>query len=128
MPWCYPRAFSIIQLKIKLDNSFEQGQNFAVVGLHSNSFKPHTPTKTSVIFLQKWNNEPEESRNDYPIFFATQKVTFKDNSGNYINALNDHGKLEKDSTGNTIFQSDLNEIADKFLEWGKSEGLNFINE
>jgi type I restriction enzyme M protein len=29
----------------------------AVVGLHGNSFKPHTGTKTSVIFIQKYNLE-----------------------------------------------------------------------
>jgi type I restriction enzyme M protein len=29
----------------------------AVVGLHVNTFKPHTGTKTSVLFLQKWNEE-----------------------------------------------------------------------
>jgi type I restriction enzyme M protein len=100
----------------------------AVVGLHSNSFKPHTPTKTSVVFLQKWDKEPESERLNYPIFFATQKLTFKDNSGNYINAIDEDGKLQKDSSGNTIFQSDLDEIASKFLEWGMSEGLSFLNE
>ena len=26
----------------------------AVVGLHGNVFKPHTGTKTSVLFVQKW--------------------------------------------------------------------------
>jgi len=29
----------------------------AVVGLHGNSFKPHTGTKTSVLFVQKYTNE-----------------------------------------------------------------------
>lgn len=100
----------------------------AVVGLHSNSFKPHTPTKTSVIFLQKWADESELERTNYPIFFATQKLTFKDNSGNYINALDKDGKLEKDATGNTVFQSDLDDIAEKFLEWGKAEKLSFLSE
>ena len=30
----------------------------AVVGLHGNTFKPHTGTKTSVVFLQTWNDDP----------------------------------------------------------------------
>ena len=30
----------------------------AVVGLHPNTFKPHTGTKTSVLFVQKWNDDP----------------------------------------------------------------------
>lgn len=29
----------------------------AVVGLHQNTFKPHTGTKTSVLFIQKYNDE-----------------------------------------------------------------------
>jgi type I restriction enzyme M protein len=30
----------------------------AVVGLDTNTFKPHTGTKTSLLFLQKWNDDP----------------------------------------------------------------------
>ncbi len=33
----------------------------AVVGLHQNTFKPHTGTKTSVLFLQKYTNEEKEA-------------------------------------------------------------------
>src|SRR3989344_1938623 len=36
---------------------FDRARILAVVGLHGNSFKPHTGTKTSVLFLQKWGNE-----------------------------------------------------------------------
>ncbi len=48
----------------------------AVVGLDLNTFKPHTGTKTSVLFVQKWNDDPTvgpvcERKDDYPIFFAT---------------------------------------------------------
>jgi type I restriction enzyme M protein len=61
----------------------------AVVGLHGNVFKPHTGTKTSVIFLQKWNNDPAVGElccrvDDYPIFFATMREPSKDNSGDKI--------------------------------------------
>lgn len=31
----------------------QHGRILAVVGLHGNSFKPHTGTKTSVLFVQK---------------------------------------------------------------------------
>lgn len=58
----------------------------AVVGLHPNSFKPHTGTKTSVLFVQKWNNDPTVGPlcpmvANYPIFFATQQKEGKNNSG-----------------------------------------------
>ena len=38
----------------------ERARILAVVGLHSNTFKPHTGTKTSVLFLQKWNDHPKQ--------------------------------------------------------------------
>lgn len=56
----------------------------AVVGLHSNVFKPHTGTKTSVLLVQKWDNELCPKVDDYPIFFATMQEPSKDNSGEKI--------------------------------------------
>lgn len=69
----------------------------AVVGLHGNTFKPHTGTKTSVLLVQKWTDEkcgypnicpkPEIDENgeiDYPIFFATMQEPSKDSSGDKI--------------------------------------------
>lgn len=60
-----------------------------VVGLHGNVFKPHTGTKTSVLLLQKWNDDPNLGPlcprvDDYPIFFATMQEPSKDNSGEKI--------------------------------------------
>jgi len=103
----------------------------AVVGLHGNSFKPHTGTKTSVIFLQKWAEEDlDKSGNlkikDYPIFFATQKQSFKDNSGDYIFEKDAESLLVKDEDGNPKYLSDLDEIADAFVAWGKEQGLSFL--
>ncbi len=75
----------------------ERCRILAVVGLHGNVFRPHTGTKTSVLFVQKWTNEncgfpnicpkpiANESGNiDYPIFFATMQQPSKDNSGEKI--------------------------------------------
>lgn len=60
-----------------------------VVGLHGNVFKPHTGTKTSVLFIQKWNDDENKGVlcpkvEDYPIFFATMQEPSKDNSGEKI--------------------------------------------
>ncbi len=65
------------------------GRILAVVGLHGNVFKPHTGTKTSVLFIQKWNDDPDAGplcpkKADYPIFFATMREPSKDNSGDKI--------------------------------------------
>ena len=56
----------------------------AVVGLHGNVFKPHTGTKTSVLFVQKWDDVLCPKKEDYPIFFATMQEPSKDNSGEKI--------------------------------------------
>ncbi len=61
----------------------------AVVGLHQHVFKPHTGTKTSVLFVQKWNDDPQAGplcpkQEDYPIFFATMQEPSKDSSGDKI--------------------------------------------
>jgi len=55
-----------------------------VVGLHGNVFKPHTGTKTSVLFVQKWDEKLCPKVDDYPIFFATMQEPSKDNSGDKI--------------------------------------------
>jgi type I restriction enzyme M protein len=67
----------------------ERCRILAVVGLHGNTFKPHTGTKTSVLFVQKWNDDPKAGalcprRDDYNIFFATMRKSGKDNSGEKI--------------------------------------------
>ncbi|MDO4720709.1 MAG: N-6 DNA methylase [Peptostreptococcaceae bacterium] len=62
----------------------EHARILAVVGLHGNVFKPHTGTKTSVLFVQKWDDELCPKKEDYPIFFATMQEPSKDNSGDKI--------------------------------------------
>lgn len=109
----------------------QKARILAVVGLHGNSFKPHTGTKTSIIFLQRWTKDDlDKSGNpkvkDYPIFFATQKQSFKDNSGDYIFEKDVEGLLVKDEDGNPKYLSDLDEIADAFVAWGKKQGLSFL--
>lgn len=96
----------------------------AVIGLHGNSFKPHAGVKTSLLFLRKWKeDELDEGGNpklkDYPIFFAVSKISFKDNSGNYIFLKDENWNLIFDEKGNPIYQTDLSDIADAFIMWGK---------
>jgi len=62
----------------------ERCRILAVVGLHGNVFKPHTGTKTSVLFVQKWHETLCPKTTDYPIFFATMQEPSKDNSGEKI--------------------------------------------
>lgn len=71
----------------------------AVVGLHGNTFKPHTGTKTSVLFVQKWTDENGVCpyKEDYNIFFATQQRPGKDNSGEKIYVKEEFVRLWEES-------------------------------
>ncbi|MFD1781620.1 N-6 DNA methylase [Fredinandcohnia salidurans] len=128
-----------------------------VVGLHVNTFKPHTGTKTSVLLLQKWNDDPTLGplcpyKENYNIFFATQRSRGKDNSGEKLYKSVDGGETIdpkeaiKDKWGHFIVSHDLfnhnkfilddgtvidngetqDGIAEAFEEFAKKEGLSFF--
>lgn len=102
----------------------EKARILAVVGLHVNTFKPFTGTKTSVFFLQKWA-EDEGPVNDYPIFLAVNAKPVKDNSGNYIFKKNQDGSYATDTQGKRVIEHDLDEIADGFIEFAQDQRFNF---
>lgn len=111
----------------------DKARVLAVVGLHVNTFKPFTGTKTSVLFLQRWR-EGEEPLEDYPIFFAVNEKPVKDNSGKYV--------FKKDASGNWIdtdgnpippgdrttkraIDHDLDEIGEGFVALARDQGFEF---
>lgn len=109
---------------------FEKARILAVVGLAGNTFKLPAPakgtgTKTSVLFLQKWD-EDQKPLEDYPIFMAVSKKSGKDNSGEYI-FINEQGK--RVTAKNGIFESqenlrlddDLDNISESFIQFAKKE-------
>jgi type I restriction enzyme M protein len=105
----------------------------AVVGLHVNTFKPFTGTKTSVVFLQKWGGAAGPPRNDYPVFMATSQRCGKTSSGDYIyktdakgNLIDDGGRPITESGRPAAIDHDLREIAEAFVKWGRSQGLRFL--
>lgn len=112
----------------------ERCRILAVVGLHGNVFKPHTGTKTSVLFVQKWDDELCPEKEDYPIFFATMQKPSKDNSGDKIYVKDEHGEIKLDSHSHFIVDHDLynhdnmtqDGIAEAFIEFAKKEGLSFF--
>ena len=116
----------------------EHTRILAVVGLHRNTFKPHTGTKTSVLFLQKWNDDPSKGPlcprvDDYPTFLAVSEKGGKDNSGEYVCLRNHNGQPKLDANGHLIVEHDLHNhngelpdgIAEVFIEWAKGEKLSF---
>ncbi len=116
----------------------ERARILAVVELDNNTFKPHTGTKTSVLFLQKWNDDPDKGPlclkiENYPIFFAVSDKGGKDNSGDYVLLQNENGQYKLDENGHLIVEHDLHNhndelpdgIAETFIAWAKSEKLSF---
>lgn len=116
----------------------EHARILSIVGLHDNTFKPHTGTKTSVLFVQKWNDDPSKGPlcpkvEDYPIFFAVSDKGGKDTSGDYIYLKNSDGQHKLDKNGHLIVEHDLHNhdgelpagIAEAFIEWAQNEKLSF---
>jgi len=95
-----------------------------VVSLHLNTFKPHTGTKTSVLFLQKWDEKLCPKKEDYPIFMAISKKGGKDNSGNYV-FKKEKGKVKIDDYGHPEIDHDLDKICEGFIEFAKKERFSF---
>lgn len=116
----------------------ERCRILAVVGLHGNVFKPHTGTKTSVLFVQKWDEKLCPKKDDYNIFFATMQKPSKDNSGDkiYLKETLETGetKYKLDEHGHLIVDHDLynhdgltqDGIAEAFAEFAKKESLSFF--
>ena len=113
----------------------ERCRILAVVGLHGNVFKPHTGTKTSVLFVQKWDDKLCPKKKDYPIFFATMQKPSKDNSGEKIYVKDADGEILLDHHNHFIVDHDLynhdgitqDGIAEAFAEFAKKEGLSFFH-
>lgn len=133
----------------------ERCRILAVVGLHGNTFKPHTGTKTSVLFVQKWDEVLCPKVENYNIFFATQQKEGKNNSGDKLYWKEDKSGTTTDPKlalcdmyGHPVIYHDLHStvnyhwdeqnktniceqitpdgIAEAFMEFAKKEGLSFF--
>jgi type I restriction enzyme M protein len=108
----------------------ERARLVAVVGLDGNTFKPHTGTKTSVLFVQKWDEDQDSptynpKTDDYNIFMAVSGQSGKDNSGDEIYEVDENGDRILDEHNHLIQDHDLDDIAYAFEKWAKEEGLSF---
>lgn len=108
----------------------ERARLLAVVGLSENTFKPHTGTKTSVLFVQKWDEDKSSptynpQQEDYPVFMAVSQNSGKDNSGKEIYELDEKGDRKLDEHNHLILKHDLQDIAEAFEQWAKGENLSF---
>jgi type I restriction enzyme M protein len=111
----------------------DRARILAVVGLHQNTFKPHTGTKTSVLFVQTWNEDPKSTTynpkvEDYPVFLATSQQSGKDTSGDYIYKIGPDNAPMLDKHGHMIVEHDLDEIATGFTRWGRKQDFHFCKD
>lgn len=100
-----------------------QARLVGVIGLHPNTFKPFTNTKTSVLILQKWREG--EATDEYPVFMATNQVALRDSSGRYAYEVAEDGLFVTDDDGNRIIAHDLDDIANDFVEFAREQTLSF---
>jgi type I restriction enzyme M protein len=108
----------------------ERARILAVVGLHGNTFKPHTGTKTSVLFIQTWNDDKKAGPfnpflQDYPVFMAMSQRSGKNNSGDYIYRKGPDNSPVLDEHHHMVVEHDLDEIASAFIKWGRKQKLAF---
>lgn len=85
----------------------------AIVGLHENTFLPFTKAKTTVLFLQKWQ-DPDERPDDYEIFFDVSRRPGKNGYGQPI--WKDDGSLD----------TDVMDIAADFSAWAATQGFDWV--
>lgn len=108
----------------------ERARLLAVVGLDNNTFKPHTWTKTSVLFVQKRDEDQNSPTynpklDDYEIFMAVSECSGKDNSGEEIYEKDENGERKLDEHGHLVQKHDLKDIAEAFENWAKEQKLSF---
>lgn len=117
--------FSNTKMKYLREFVHKRCKVLAVVSLSSNTFKPHTGTKTSILFVQKWDDKICKKTDDYDIFMASSEKSGKDNKGDPIFKKDSKGNRLIDEHGHPEIDHDLFEISDKFEKFKKKHGLRF---
>ena len=88
-------------------------QIVAVVDLPREAFQPHTGTKTSLVFLKKVKQIPEE----YPIFMAVSEAVGHDRRGNPLYKKDSSGMNLKDEHDNFVIWNDLPQILSQWKNY-----------
>lgn len=89
----------------------DKARIFAVVGLHGNTFKPHTGTKTSVLFLQKYKEKEKENIQQIKVKYEGEWETiFKGIQEKYKN-INWESKINEEE-----ISEELNSFLESYFE------------
>ncbi len=88
-------------------------QIMAIVDLPREAFQPHTGTKTSLVFLKKVKNIPE----NYSIFMAVSEAVGHDRRGNPLYRKDVSGMNLLDNNGKGVIWNDLPEIYEQWKNY-----------
>lgn len=96
----------------------------AIVDLPREAFQPHTGTKTSLIFLKKVRNIPD----NYPIFMAVSEAVGHDRRGNPLYRKDSSGVNLVDDNGNEVIWNDLPEILEQWKNYSLTGAVKETEE
>lgn len=96
----------------------------AIVDLPREAFQPHTGTKTSLIFLKKVRNIPD----NYPIFMAVSEAVGHDRRGNPLYRKDSSGVNLVDDNGNEVIWNDLPEILEQWKNYSLTGAVKETGE
>lgn len=65
---------------------------------------------------------------DYPIFFAVNQKSLKNNKGEYKYIRGENGEFLLDENGHPIIDHDLDDIAEAFVKFAKEQNFDFWRE
>ena len=88
----------------------------AIVDLPREAFQPHTGTKTSLVFLKKVKNIPD----DYSIFMAVSEAVGHDRRGNPLYKKDSSGMNLLDDEGKEVIWNDLPQIYEQWKKYSLS--------
>jgi len=85
----------------------DEARILSAVGLHGNTFKPHTGTKTSVLFLQKYTDEEKEE-------IQQVRARYEGNWEQFLEELKE--KYENINWDSSVNEGEISEELNSFLE------------
>lgn len=99
-------------------------QIIAVVDLPREAFQPHTGTKTSLVFLKKVKEIPD----NYPIFMAVSEAVGHDRRGNPLYRKDSNGMTLLDESKNPVIWNDLPEILAQWKNYTLTKSVSSSNK
>ncbi len=90
---------------------FEEARILAVVGLHGNTFKPHTGTKTSVLFLQKYTEEEKQKIQELKMKYEVEWEDFINELKNQFSDIKWDSQIDEEK-----IPEDLKTFIDSYFE------------